>query len=72
MQGYNQGKSGLQNFSLASPELPQHVLFDLPTLMLLYFFYRDALPLKFKTWDDVLQSEDMEIHVREEARKEPL
>lgn len=71
-QGFNQGKAGLQNFILTSPELPQHVMFDLPTLMLLYFFYRGALPSHLKTWDDVLRSEDMEIHVREEVRDEPL
>ena len=71
-QGFNQGKAGLQNFNLASPELPQHVMFDLPTMMLLYFFYRGVLPLNLRTWDDVLRSEDMEIHVREEVRDEPL
>ena len=71
-QGFNQGKAGLQMFSLTSPELPQHILFDLPTLMLVYFFHRGVLPSKYHTWDDVLQSEDMEILVREQVSKEPL
>jgi len=71
-QGFNQGKAGIQNFCLTSPELPQHVMFDLPTMMLLYFFQRGVLPSNLRTWDDVLQSEVMEIHVREEVRDEPL
>lgn len=71
-QGFNQGKAGFQAFSLVSPERPEHILFDLPTIMLLYFFLRGVLPSHLHTWDDVLQSEDMEIHVREEVRKQPL
>jgi len=47
-------------------------MFGLPTMMLLYFFHRGVLPLNLRTWEDILQSEDMEIHVRDEVRDEPL
>ena len=58
-QGFNQERTSLQNFSLNSPELLQHILFDLPTLLLLCFFHHGVLPPHFYTWEDVIQSEDI-------------
>ena len=40
--------------------------------MLLYFFYRGMLSSCLQTWDDVLQSEDMELRARDDVCKEPL
>jgi len=71
-QGYNQARAAMQNFTLTSPTLPQHVIFDLPTLMLYYYFIRGALPIRFKTWEDVVQTDLAEIRVRDDMADKPM
>lgn len=62
----------MQNFTLTSPVLPQHVIFDLPSLMLYYYFLRGALPEEYQTWEDVVRSDKAEIRVRREMEEKPM
>jgi len=62
----------MQKFTLTTPTLPQHVIFDLPTLMLYYYFLRGALPERFDTWKAVVESDVAEIRVRSGMEEMPM
>ncbi|KDQ10499.1 hypothetical protein BOTBODRAFT_178159 [Botryobasidium botryosum FD-172 SS1] len=72
LRGWNRPTDKLSSSAFTPMLQPQNVLFDVSAMTVVYLYLRGVFAKKFEGFDDLLNDNIAELHIREAMKEKPL